>query len=109
MKQILTEDPTHFDNSVIVVDEIHNLTRLISGKLDKYLKPPKVAKPGKKRKIPASYEPITVDKWVPKLQGADTRYDRAFLFYNLFVKLILILLRLMFYYTYYLNEIIIYH
>jgi len=86
MKEILTNDPTHFDNKVIVVDEIHNLTRLISGKLDKYLKPPKAAKPGKKRKVPASYEPITVDKWVPKLQGADTRYDRSFLFYNLFVQ-----------------------
>ena len=38
LKQIACDKPDFFDNAVIVVDEIHNLTRLMRGKLEKYLK-----------------------------------------------------------------------
>jgi hypothetical protein len=42
-----------FDNAVIVVDEIHNLTRLMQGTIEPYL----TSLPGLKRKVPL--EPIT--------------------------------------------------
>ena len=89
--KIAVEDPTFFDNAVIVIDEIHNLSRLMSGKLDAFL-----SEKGK------YYENLTVDKWRPKWisTGPEQRpknnewtpdfvkrnyesYSRAFLFYIL--------------------------
>ena len=84
LKEWAINDPTHFDNAVIIIDEVHNLTRLMRGRLDKYLtrkEPKKGAK--KDTTIPISYEPITTQRWVPKLVTQDKHYDRAFLFYRL--------------------------
>lgn len=90
LKDIATKNPTFFDNAVIIIDEVHNLTRLMAGKLDKYLILPKGAIKAKQKgqeaafqRKQASYEPVGVDTWVPKLQEANQQYDRAFLFYRL--------------------------
>lgn len=52
-----------FDNSVIVIDEIHNLTRLMQGSIVPYM----IARPGKVRKVPV--EPVEPGPWVPKICG----------------------------------------
>ena len=67
-----------FDDAVIIVDEIHNLIRLMQGTIDPYLV--KVA--GLKRLIPL--EEITPSHWNPKLclEGTKT-YMRGYLFYRL--------------------------
>jgi len=91
LKTIACDQPTFFDDAVIIVDEVHNLTRLMRGKLEKYLKnvrgegaASQAPQPGKKpKKIPFSYEPVTTDVWKPKLCGSSQKYDRAFLIYRL--------------------------
>ena len=74
-------DGTVFDNAVIVVDEIHNLIRLMQGDIEPFL----IARPGVLRKIPA--EPVVPGRWAPGLCGeGDTRtYTRGYMFYRLFV------------------------
>lgn len=76
----------YFDNSVIIVDEIHNLTRLMQGTIEPYLTSlPNV----KGRKI--QLEPITPGHWEPELckKPTDprkpylTNYKRGYLFYRL--------------------------
>jgi hypothetical protein len=66
-----------FDNAVIVIDEIHNLTRLMQGEITQYI----TERKGKQRKIPA--EPIVPGKWQPKLCDVPLNYKRAYLFYKL--------------------------
>ena len=69
-----------FDNSVIVIDEIHNLIRLMQGTIDPYL----IKMTGLRRLIPI--EEITPSHWSPKLcvEGTKT-YMRGYLFYRLLV------------------------
>lgn len=75
----------YFDNKVIVVDEIHNLTRLMQGTIEPYL----TSIPGLKRKVPL--EPITPGHWEPALckKVTDpkrpylTNYKRGYLLYRL--------------------------
>lgn len=90
LKDIATKNPTFFDDAVIIIDEVHNLTRLMAGKLDKYLILSKAAEKAKQKgqeaafqRKQASYEPVGVDTWVPKLKEEGQQYDRAFLFYRL--------------------------
>lgn len=67
-----------FDNAVIVIDEIHNLIRLMQGTIIPYMK----VRPGKKRKIPP--EVITSERWNPPLCAKPERnYKRGYLFYRL--------------------------
>jgi hypothetical protein len=74
-----------FDNAVIVVDEIHNLTRLMQGTIEPYL----TSLPGLKRKVPL--EPVTPGHWEPALckKATDprrpylTNYKRGYLLYRL--------------------------
>lgn len=54
-----------FDNSVIVIDEIHNLTRLMQGSIVPYM----IARPGKVRKVPV--EPVEPGPWYPKICGME--------------------------------------
>ena len=71
-----------FDNAIIVVDEIHNLIRLMQGKIQPYLT--KSGPGGKKvrRTVPA--EEITPDRWRPTLCNQTTKlYTRGYLFYRL--------------------------
>jgi hypothetical protein len=74
-----------FDNAVIVVDEIHNLTRLMQGTIEPYL----TSLPGLKRKVPL--EPVSPGRWKPALceKTTDpskpylTNYKRGYLLYRL--------------------------
>jgi len=61
-----------FDNAVIVVDEIHNLVRLIQGQIESKLLPGKDGKPAK--------EVITPARWMPDESG---EYSRGYLLYRL--------------------------
>jgi len=69
------------DNSVIVIDEIHNLTRLMRGKIEPFL----FARSKRARLI--KVEPVTPDRWVPLLckEGAKRRYTRGYMFYRLLI------------------------
>ena len=66
-----------FDNSVIVIDEIHNLTRLMQGEIMPYI----TKRKGRSRKIPV--EPIEPGKWKPGLCNSELNYKRSYLFYKL--------------------------
>lgn len=68
---------TIFDDAVIVIDEIHNLIRLMQGAIVPFLK----SRPGRRRKLEA--EPVTPGTWKPKLCTRTENYNRAFLFYRL--------------------------
>ena len=63
---------TIFDDAVVVIDEIHNLIRLMQGAIDPFLK----TRPGRKRKIEA--EPVEPGTWKPKLCTRGENYNRAF-------------------------------
>lgn len=78
LKEIACAKPnTAFDDAVIIVDEIHNLIRLMQGTIEPYLSELK----GVKRKI--APEPVTYEKWAPKLCGKSMNYKRGYLFYRL--------------------------
>jgi hypothetical protein len=66
-----------FDDAVVVIDEIHNLTRLMQGQIMPYI----TEREGVRRKIEA--EPIVPGRWEPKLCGKSENYKRAYLFYRL--------------------------
>jgi hypothetical protein len=75
-----------FDNAIIVVDEIHNLTRLMQGTIEPYL----TTLPTRKtRTIPL--EPVTPGRWIPALckkvydprRPYQTNYKRGYLLYRL--------------------------
>jgi hypothetical protein len=89
LKDIAMNKKEFFDNAVIIIDEIHNLTRLMCGKLDKYLlESTQVAmKQAKKKDITKKkklvYEPFGVDVWEPILKSDEDEYERAYLFYRL--------------------------
>ncbi len=72
--------PGPFDNSVIVIDEIHNLSRLMQGKLHPYMEEISM-KAGRKRAIPP--EPVTAERWKPAACGTSKSYTRALLLYRL--------------------------
>ena len=75
-----------FDNAVIVIDEIHNLTRLMQGTIEPYLT---TLHGVKGRKVPL--EPIMPGRWEPELckkptdprKPYQTNYKRGYLFYRL--------------------------
>lgn len=77
LKEIACKDPTFFDNAVIVIDEIHNVIRLMTGKIEPYL----AAAGVKKRRI--VQETIGADKWKPSLCLTARNYRRGYLFYRL--------------------------
>jgi hypothetical protein len=66
-----------FDNAVIVIDEIHNLTRLMQGEITPYV----TKRKGRPRKIPV--EPIVPGRWKPGLCTSEMNYKRSYLFYKL--------------------------
>ena len=78
LKAIACQKPDFFDDAVIIIDEIHNVVRLIHGEIEPYLK----TLPGKKgRKI--EKEIVTVEPWKPSLCDKETNYRRGYLFYRL--------------------------
>ena len=77
LKNIACNDPTYFDDAVVIVDEIHNLIRLMQGKIESYL----VAKPKVKRKV--QLETVGVEHWNPSLCDSSIKYARGYSFYRL--------------------------
>ena len=88
--KIACQKPKDFDDAVIIIDEIHNLIRVMQGTIEPYL-----VDLGKKvkRKIPP--EPVTWKRWEPALCPKDwaafeaskdmqkNNYKRGYLFYRL--------------------------
>lgn len=75
-----------FDDSVIVVDEIHNLIRLMQGVIDPYLQ--KITKGDRQAEAmgDAKYldpDRITSGVWKPKYCSGTMGYKRGYLFYRL--------------------------
>jgi hypothetical protein len=85
LKDMACQDKEVFDNAVIVIDEIHNLVRLMQGTVDPYLK--KIAI-GDADADPSNRDPdrITSDKWHPKYCGRTMNYKRGYLFYRLLLQ-----------------------
>ena len=82
MEMACDPDKRFFDDAVIVVDEIHNLIRLMQGKIQPYLT--KTAPGGKKVKRVVPIEEITPNRWKPTLCKEGTKmYTRGYLFYRL--------------------------
>ena len=79
LKTMVCSTPDIFDNSVIVVDEIHNLTRLIQGSLEPYFSNPA----GRRRTTPL--ETLSPDRKNLPLCGMSKSYLRGYLFYRLFM------------------------
>ena len=79
LKTMVCSTPEIFDNSVIVVDEIHNLTRLMQGSLEPYFSNP----PGRRRTLPL--EVLTPERKKLPLCGMTKNYMRGYLFYRLFM------------------------
>lgn len=69
-----------FDDAVIVVDEIHNLVRLMQGDIDPYLSLIKSDKPVKRR---IQLEKVLPGHWKPTLCDSPKNYKRGYLFYRL--------------------------
>ena len=83
-----------FDDAVIIIDEVHNMVRLMQGDIDPYV----VKLKGMRRLIP--YEEIKPDPWAPalcqKVETVDKRgvakedfkkkYSRGYLFYRLLLQ-----------------------
>jgi len=73
LKSLVCEQNDFFDDAVIVIDEVHNIVRLMQGSLEPYLTNLK----GLKRRVP--FQPITMDKWAPpmcKTAATGTPEDR---------------------------------
>jgi hypothetical protein len=77
LKTMVCSTPDIFDNAVIVVDEIHNLTRLMQGTLEPYFSNP----PGRRRTLPL--ESLSPDRKPLPLCGMTKNYMRGYLFYRL--------------------------
>jgi hypothetical protein len=68
-----------FNDSIIVVDEIHNLTRLMQGTIEPYLS--SLPNYHTRRKIPV--EAVTPFEWKPALCNQSKNYKRGYLLYRL--------------------------
>jgi hypothetical protein len=82
LKEIVCADgnaagPGHFDNKVIIIDEVHNLSRLMQGQIHGYME--KLAT----RKRAPDPEPVMPTRWKPRLCAGVKNYKRAFLLYRL--------------------------
>jgi hypothetical protein len=88
--KIACRRPDAFDNSVMIIDEIHNLIRVMQGTVEPYL-----VELGKKLKRKIDFEPVGFETWKPKMCPADWNafeadkaaqkkiYKRGYLFYRL--------------------------
>lgn len=86
LKSFAAPDPATgkrmFDDAVVVIDEVHNLTRLMQGNITPYIVERKKKKKGEEVTEDLS-EPIVPGRWVPKLLNRHESYKRAYLFYKL--------------------------
>ena len=78
LKELACQKPNSaFDNAVIIIDEIHNVIRLMQGTVEPYLSDLK----GVKRRV--AMEKIEPGPWNPKLCGKSMNYKRGYLLYRL--------------------------
>jgi hypothetical protein len=82
LKQIAINEPTFFDNAIIIIDEVHNLTSLMRNRLSRYLDPAKPKKGQTTAIQSVLYDPISVEPWRLR-EGKERKYDRAYLIYRL--------------------------
>ena len=83
LKKYACEEPDVFDNAVIIVDEIHNLTRLMQGTIEPYLTNLQ-SMFQKRRKV--QVEPVTHTRWKPSLCNDPSKnYKRGYMLYRLLV------------------------
>lgn len=82
LKTMICSKPDIFDNAVIVVDEIHNLTRLIQGSLELYLSPRRGRSKNEQLK---ARETLTPERTTLPRCGKNEDYMRGYLFYRLFM------------------------
>jgi hypothetical protein len=83
LKKYACEQPDIFDNAVIIVDEIHNLTRLMQGTIEPYLTNLQ-SMFQKRRKV--QVEPVTHTRWKPTLCNDPSKnYKRGYMLYRLLV------------------------
>lgn len=75
------DKPGHFDNAVIVIDEIHHLSQSMNNNLHRWMEHIMTKRGPAKRLVPP--EPVTPDRWKPKLCSLNKKYSRPFLLYRL--------------------------
>ncbi len=71
----------HFDNAVIVIDEIHHLSQAMNNNLHRWMEHIMTKRGPAKRLVPP--EPVTPNRWKPKLCSLNKKYSRPFLLYRL--------------------------
>jgi len=69
----------NFDDSIIIIDEIHNLTRLMQGTIEPYLT--SLPMYHTRRKVPV--EAVSPGQWKPALCNQSKNYKRGYLLYRL--------------------------
>jgi len=80
LKNIACNDPTYFDNAVIVIDEIHNMIRLMNGSIVPYLR----VRDGVRKHRKVKVEKVEVGRWEPLLCADPKKnYKRGYLLYRL--------------------------
>ena len=83
LKNYACNEPDIFDDAVIIVDEIHNLTRLMQGTIEPYLTDLQ-SMYKKRRKV--QVEPVTHTRWKPTLCNDPSKnYKRGYMLYRLLV------------------------
>ena len=75
------DKPGPFDNAVIIIDEIHNLSNLMRGILHPFMEDIPGKRGGRPRLIAA--EPVTPERWRPGLCNLNKNYEKGFLLYRL--------------------------
>ncbi len=76
-----SDEPGHFDNAIIVIDEIHHLSQSMNNNLHRWMEHIMTKRGPAKRLVPP--EPVTPDRWKPKLCSLNKKYSRPFLLYRL--------------------------
>jgi hypothetical protein len=78
LQHIACNYPGYFDNAVIVIDEIHNVTRMMCRKMDKEL-----LERIRRGKNDPAFDPITYEEWKPGVCATPYKHSRAYLLYRL--------------------------
>jgi hypothetical protein len=79
LKNIFCNCQDSFDNKIIIIDEIHNLTRLMRGQIEPYI----VNKPGIRRKKFYEFEPFTHERKKPVLCDGNMYYPIGYILYRM--------------------------
>jgi hypothetical protein len=78
LQAIACQNPTFFDNAVIIIDEIHNVTRMMCRRMDK-----EILERIRRGKNDPAFDPITYESWKPQVCSTPYVHSRAYLLYRL--------------------------